>query len=89
MPIYRYKCTTCDAVTEVWAKISDPPPESCPQCGAASMEKMVSRTAFKLSGGGWYAEGYSGQSNTGSSGAGSTSGDSAVTSSSGGAGDDT
>jgi predicted nucleic acid-binding Zn ribbon protein len=43
---------------EVWAKFSDPPPEACEACDANDLKKMVSRTAFKLEGGGWYAEGY-------------------------------
>ena len=43
---------------EVWAKFSDPPPEACEACEANELQKMVSRTAFKLEGGGWYAEGY-------------------------------
>ncbi len=62
MPIYHYRCTTCNATQEVWAKFDDPPPETCESCGSPSLEKMVSRTAFKLAGGGWYAQGYSGSS---------------------------
>jgi putative FmdB family regulatory protein len=77
MPIYHYRCESCEAVSEVWAKISDPAPESCPECGSSKLKKAVSRTAFKLSGGGWYAQGYDGQSNESSGGAKSdTSGDS-------------
>lgn len=67
MPIYRYRCTECAEVTEVWAKMSDPPPEVCETCGAKALVKMVARTGFQLKGGGWYAQGYSG------SGGGSTS----------------
>ena len=43
---------------EVWAKFDDPPPEACEDCDGNELKKMVSRTAFKLEGGGWYAEGY-------------------------------
>ena len=73
MPIYHYRCEDCEEITEVWAKISDPPPATCPSCGGGRLTKTVSRTAFKLSGGGWYAQGYDGQSNTRSSGSGSES----------------
>lgn len=43
--------------TEVMQKFSDAPP-ACEKC-KAPMEKKVSKTAFVLLGGGWYADGYS------------------------------
>lgn len=58
MPIYRYRCPACSHIDEVLAKMSDPAPEVCSVCGEGPMEKAVSRTSFKLKGGGWYAEGY-------------------------------
>jgi putative FmdB family regulatory protein len=60
MPIYEYRCAECGHEMEVWAKISDPPPDACPSCRAAAMKKAVSRTSFTLKGGGWYAQGYGG-----------------------------
>ncbi len=87
MPIYQYRCRACGELTEVWAKMSDPPPAACEHCEAAdSMEKMVSRTAFHLKGGGWYAQGYGASGNVGAdrsgggSGGGGSSGDSASSS---------
>jgi putative FmdB family regulatory protein len=77
MPIYQYRCRACGELTEVWAKMSDPPPAACEHCEAAdSMEKMVSRTAFHLKGGGWYAQGYgsSGKAGADRSGGGGSSG---------------
>jgi len=59
MPIYEYRCETCSHKIEVWAKVSDPPPE-CPRCGAVAMSKLVSLSSFRLKGGGWYAQGYGG-----------------------------
>lgn len=76
MPIYRYRCEACGHIDEVLAKISDPPPEACSVCGEGPMVKAVSRTSFKLKGGGWYAEGY-GASGGKSSSASSSSGSSA------------
>ncbi|MEE2757482.1 MAG: zinc ribbon domain-containing protein [Myxococcota bacterium] len=64
MPIYKYRCQTCGEVTEVIAKMSDKPPTECKSCGSAKLEKIVARTAFRLSGGGWYAHGYDGASNS-------------------------
>lgn len=58
MPIYPYRCEACGKSTEVWAKMSDPPPESCPHCGGGPLSRAVARTAFHLKGGGWYAQGY-------------------------------
>lgn len=59
MPIYEYRCTKCEQVTEALQKVSDPPLRRCPSCGA-KLEKLISRTSFQLKGGGWYAEGYGG-----------------------------
>ena len=64
MPIYKYRCESCGELLEVIAKISDPAPDACPSCGANALKKSVARTAFRLSGGGWYAQGYDGASNT-------------------------
>ncbi|MCB9545578.1 MAG: zinc ribbon domain-containing protein [Myxococcales bacterium] len=58
MPIYRYQCEACSQTTDVFAKMSDPPPATCPHCGGGPLVKAVARTAFHLKGGGWYAQGY-------------------------------
>ncbi len=58
MPIYEYRCTACGNVLEVLAKMSDAPPEACPKCEHPSPEKLISKSAFHLKGGGWYAQGY-------------------------------
>ncbi|MFW7381032.1 MAG: FmdB family zinc ribbon protein [Oligoflexus sp.] len=63
MPLYEYKCEKCETVSEFHMKMSDPHPESCPDCGAKSLRKLISQTAFQLKGDGWYSDGYSGKSN--------------------------
>jgi putative FmdB family regulatory protein len=63
MPLYEYKCEECETVSEFRMKMSDPHPEACPECGAGSLRKLISQTAFQLKGGGWYNEGYTGPSN--------------------------
>lgn len=57
MPVYEYRCDTCNHQFELRQKFSDAPADSCPKCGGA-VHKMVSAAAFSLKGGGWYAEGY-------------------------------
>jgi putative FmdB family regulatory protein len=42
MPLYDFRCNTCDKVMEMLAKPDHTP--SCPECGDA-MEKLVSRPA--------------------------------------------
>ncbi|MCW5198239.1 zinc ribbon domain-containing protein [Desulfobulbus sp. F4] len=58
MPVYEYKCSTCDKIFEVQQKISDAPLTVCSECGA-ELKKLVSASAFHLKGGGWYSDGYS------------------------------
>jgi len=59
MPIYEYRCGACGDEFEVIQKFSEGPLKRCAKCGG-SLEKLLSRTAFLLKGGGWYADGYGG-----------------------------
>ena len=77
MPIYEYRCRKCGQVIEAMQSIHDRPLRKCRSC-SGSLEKIISRTAFMLKGGGWYAEGYTkgtakssgrGESGTSSTGA--------------------
>jgi putative FmdB family regulatory protein len=45
-------------ITELMQKMTDPSPKSCPECGSKRIAKLVSRSAFQLKGGGWYADLY-------------------------------
>lgn len=54
MPIYAYRCTTCGHAQDVLRKISDPPLDVCPACGAATFVKQVTAAGFQLKGSGWY-----------------------------------
>jgi len=54
MPFYEYQCTKCGHEEEVLQKIGDKPLKKCPECGKLSLKKMLSATAFRLKGGGWY-----------------------------------
>ena len=66
MPIYEYRCTSCGHTLEVIQKINDKPLKKCTECSGA-LEKLISRSAFQLKGGGWYNEGYGGQGTSSSS----------------------
>lgn len=59
MPIYEYRCTSCGHTLEVIQKYGDKPPGKCTEC-SGKLEKLISRSAFQLKGGGWYNEGYGG-----------------------------
>ena len=59
MPIYEYRCTSCGHTLEAIQKIGEAPLTECTEC-AGPLEKLVSRTAFLLKGGGWFREGYGG-----------------------------
>lgn len=54
MPIYEYQCQACQHHLETLQKISDEPLKLCPACNQAELKKMVSASAFRLKGGGWY-----------------------------------
>ena len=54
MPIYAYRCTSCGHAQDMLRKISDPPLNVCPACGAATFVKQVTAAGFQLKGSGWY-----------------------------------
>lgn len=58
MPIYEYRCKACGDAFEVIQKFGDAPLRECRRC-SGELEKLLSRTAFVLRGGGWYSDGYS------------------------------
>lgn len=54
MPIYEYRCESCNKELEKIQKFSDPPLTDCPACGKAALKKLVSASSFRLKGTGWY-----------------------------------
>ncbi|HCU90071.1 MAG TPA: hypothetical protein DGR97_09010 [Gammaproteobacteria bacterium] len=54
MPIYEYECKDCGHQFETMRKVSDGPLTECPSCGKDSLQKLVSKVAFRLKGTGWY-----------------------------------
>src|SRR6202023_325110 len=59
--MYEFVCEACGRVVERLQKVSDPPPDACPECGG-KMAKIMSRNSFQLKGGGWYKDLYSSSS---------------------------
>ena len=54
MPIYEYSCESCGHELEALQGVHDDLLTDCPECGAASLRKCISRVAFRLKGSGWY-----------------------------------
>ena len=54
VPIYEYLCDACGERLEVMQKISERPLQQCPACKQNRLRKLVSASAFRLKGSGWY-----------------------------------
>ena len=85
MPIYEYRCESCNHEMEAVQKISEEPLVTCPACANDTLKKIISAAGFRLKGGGWYETDFKsgkkknvagGDSSSGGSGSGGTSGDS-------------
>jgi putative FmdB family regulatory protein len=57
MPVYEYQCKACGREFEYQQRMSDPDKTACEACGGA-LDRLISRTAFALKGGGWYKDLY-------------------------------
>jgi putative FmdB family regulatory protein len=61
MPIYEYKCLSCDSHFEKMQKTSDEPFKACEKCGG-ELEKQWSLSGFQFKGAGWYVTDYANKS---------------------------
>jgi putative FmdB family regulatory protein len=57
MPIYEYRCQDCSQEFERMQRFSDPAVDTCPKC-SGPVQRLISRSAFHLKGGGWYVTDY-------------------------------
>jgi putative FmdB family regulatory protein len=57
MPIYEYKCQSCEQRFEKIQKFSDPQCKKCPHCGGV-LRKLVSSPAIQFKGNGFYITDY-------------------------------
>jgi putative FmdB family regulatory protein len=54
MPIYVFRCEDCGEQFDRLQKLSDPDPDTCPNCGRHAVRRQVTAPAFRLAGSGWY-----------------------------------
>jgi putative FmdB family regulatory protein len=57
LPLYEYRCRKCGKHTEKIQKFSDRPLATCPHCGG-KLEKLISSSAIRFKGTGWYVTDY-------------------------------
>ena len=53
MPIFGYQCEACGHQFDELQKLGADPLLECPECGAASLQKLLSAPSFHLKGSGW------------------------------------
>jgi len=58
VPLYEYQCDACGCRFEVIQKFSDPPVESCKECGKGPVRRLLSSPAIQFKGTGWYITDY-------------------------------
>jgi putative FmdB family regulatory protein len=57
MPIYEYRCDSCNEIFEIFHKIDEDCKVACPKC-LGPAKKMISATNFILKGSGFYVNDY-------------------------------
>ena len=58
MPLYEYRCESCEHLFETIQKFSDPHVSVCPKCGGGPVVKLISSPAFTFKGTGFYITDY-------------------------------
>jgi putative FmdB family regulatory protein len=58
MPLYEYRCESCEHRFEVIQKFSDAPVSVCPHCGKGPVVKLMSSPAIQFKGSGFYITDY-------------------------------
>lgn len=54
MPIYEYRCESCGHRMEKLQKMSEGVLVDCPECEHPALKRLISASAFRLTGSGWY-----------------------------------
>lgn len=62
MPTYEYRCAECGNEFEKFGRMSDPPVQACPACGAEAQRKMSAGAGLLFKGSGFYITDYRGDS---------------------------
>ena len=63
MPIYEYRCDSCETVIEKRQSFSDALLTECDSCGG-SLQKLISAPGLQFKGSGWYVTDYAGKGKT-------------------------
>ena len=63
MPLYEYRCESCEHVFETIQKFSDPLQDTCPKCGGP-VHKLMSSPAIQFKGSGFYINDYARKSDS-------------------------
>lgn len=69
MPVYTYRCESCDIQFDRFQKFSDQPLTRCPECGKKTLRKVYQPVGIVFKGSGFYATDHrspSGQNRTNS-----------------------
>ena len=61
MPIYEYQCAACGHHFDTIQSFKEEALLHCPVCGEASLQKLISASAFHLKGSGWYVTDFKNQ----------------------------
>ena len=67
MPIYEYRCSACQNLTEKRQNFSDAPLTTCEACGGP-LERLISAPRLHFKGTGWYITDYAKSNGKGSAG---------------------
>jgi len=54
LPIYEYRCNSCEHELEKIQKMNDAMLVDCPECEQPALKRLISAAAFRLKGSGWY-----------------------------------
>ncbi|MFN7942712.1 MAG: FmdB family zinc ribbon protein [Thermoanaerobaculia bacterium] len=57
MPLYEYRCESCERRFEFLQGMTEAPVTECPKCGG-ELKRLLSAPAFHLKGSGWYKTDY-------------------------------
>jgi putative FmdB family regulatory protein len=55
MPTYAYRCDNCGVQFDRYQAFSEPPLETCPECGEPTLRKLYAPVGIVFKGSGFYA----------------------------------
>ena len=61
MPTYEYRCAECGNEFEKFGRMSDPPVQPCPACGAEAQRRISAGAGLLFKGSGFYITDYRGE----------------------------